>query len=131
MGTTREPIDIKLIPKIEQKLKNVKINVYGDETYISPILSNKVINLKLNNGHCTLKQDAFSTNIKNKVSFNEKTILLYNKKSFMGYDGEILRKITKEELMNIYSNETNYILINKEVNDISFQEEYKQLCYYL
>ena len=75
-----EPIDIELISKIEQKLKNIIINVYGDETYISPIISNKVINLKLNNGHCTLKHDAFSTNIKNKVSFTEKTILLYNKK---------------------------------------------------
>ena len=122
-----DKIDIGLIPIIERKLKNVQINVYGDETYTSPIISNKVINLKLINGHCTLKENSFTKNIKHKVAFEEKTILLYNKASFMGFDGKTTREISKVELKRIYDNETNYIIINKEINNLCFEEEYKSL----
>ena len=32
----------------------------------------------------------------------------------MGFDGNILRKLDKKELINIHNNESDYILINKK-----------------
>ena len=123
-----EPIPIELIPNIERKLKNVAINIFGENKYISSVASNKVINLKLKDGHCTIKNDAFSTNLKKHVSFTEKQLLLYNKKTFECFDGtDDVRELSKDELIDIYNNKSKYVIVNKNVDDTCFEEEYDNL----
>jgi hypothetical protein len=62
-----------------------------------------------------------------KVAFKDKQILLYNKKSFYAYDGNKEWFINKQEIHDIYSNKTNYIIVYKDNNDICFEEEYEEL----
>ena len=119
-----DKVDINLIHLIEKKLKNIKINIYGDAVYISPSTAIRTINLNLINSHYTIKENEFSRNIKNKIAFKEKTILLYNKKSFYGYDGDKIFYVSKELLSDIYNNKTEYIIIQKDNNELTFEQEY-------
>ena len=116
------------IPLIEAKLKQkYKINVIGDVIYNSPINSNRVINLKVAYEHITLIQNKLTKNINKKTAYNEKIILLYNQKTFYGYDGKITFFVNNLMLSNIYSHKTKYIIIFKKNNNISFEEEYKTI----
>ena len=120
-----DKIDYKLIPKIEAKLKTYAINVSGDYTYISPIKSNKIINLLLDDEHYTILEDNKINKVnKNHISFRERKPMIYDSSSFMCYDGVKEYKLTKEEKYNIYKFKTNYILIDKTDKKLTFKEEY-------
>ena len=119
---------IQAIPIIEKELKyKYKINVYGDVSYISCVKSHNVINLKVANNHVEIKQNKLSLSIKNKTSYEEKIILLYNQKTFYAYDGVNEFFISKQLLTDIYKHRTQYIIIFKNNNKMSFEEEYNNI----
>ena len=119
---------IQAIPLIEKELKyKYQINVYGEVSYISCVKSHNVINLKVANNHVEIKYDNLSLSIKNKTSYEEKIILLYNQKTFYGYDGEQEFYVSKQLLTDIYKNRTQYIIIYKNNSKISFEDEYKNI----
>ena len=119
-----DKVDYKLIPLIEQKLKTYAINVSGDHTYISPIKSNKIINLLLDDEHYTVLEDNVSKVNKNHISFKAKKPIIYDSYSFMAYDGEREWLLTKEEKYDIYKHKTPYILVDKTDKKLTFKEEY-------
>ena len=126
---TSDKVDIlKAIPIIEKTLKyKYQINVYGDVSYISCVKSHNVINLKVANNHVEIKQNKLSLSIKNKTSYEEKIILLYNQKTFYAYDGKTEFDVSKQLLTDIYKHKTQYIIIFKCNNKISFEEEYNNI----
>ena len=126
---TADKIDIlKAVSLIENKLNNkYKINIYGDVNYLSSVNSHKVINLKVHNNHVEIKHNELSLNVQRKKAYDEKTILLYNQKTFFGYNGEKTFFINKQFLIDIYKHKTKYIIIFKGVNKITFEDEYKTL----
>jgi len=117
-------IDIALIPKIENKLKNIAINVSGDYCYTSQVKSNKIINLKLLNEHYTNDINKKEAKVKH-VSYKERKPIIYDKNSFMCYDGNKEFYLTKEYRNEIFQWKTNYLLVNK-ANDDDFVNEYNQ-----
>ena len=119
-----EMVDVSMINLVEKKLKNIKINIFGDAVYVSPVNAIRTINLNLVDNHYTIKVDEFTRNIKNKISFKEKKILLYNQKTFHGYDGDTTFYVSKQLLGDIYSNKSQYVIIPKENNEMTFEEEY-------
>ena len=119
---------IQAVPKIEKELKyEYQINVYGQVTYISCVKSDNVINLQVHNNHVVIKHNELNLSIKNKTSYEEKIILLYNQKTFYGYDGEQEFYVSKQLLTDIYTNRTQYIIIYKNNSKISFEDEYKNI----
>jgi len=115
-------VDISLISKIETKLKNIQINVTGDYVYISNIKSNKVINLKLLNEHYTLDINKQNAKVKH-VSYKDRKPIIYDKNTFMCFDGKKEFYLTKEHRTDIFKWRTNYILVNKNYGE-SFEKEY-------
>ena len=89
---------------------------------MSCVKSHNVINLQVHDNHNEL-----SLSIKNKTSYEEKIILLYNQKTFYGYDGEQQIYVSKQLLTDIYKHKTQYIIIYKNNNEISFEDEYKNV----
>ena len=119
---------IQAVPKIEKELKyEYQINVYGQVTYISCVKSDNVISLQVHNNHVVIKHNELNLSIKNKTSYEEKIILLYNQKTFYGYDGEQEFYVSKQLLTDIYKNRTQYIIIYKNNSKISFEDEYKNI----
>ena len=119
---------IQAIPIIEKELKfKYQISVYGDVSYIFCVKSHNVINLQVNNNHVIIKHNNISLSIKYKTSYEEKIILLYNQKTFYGYDGEQQIYVSKQLLTDIYKHKTQYIIIYKNNNEISFEDEYKTI----
>ena len=120
-------IDIALIPKIETKLKNIAINISGDYCYTSKVKSNKIINLKLLNEHYTNDINKKDVKVKH-VSYKERKPIIYDKNTFMCYDGEKEFFLTKDYRNEIYKWKTKYLLVNKN-NDDTFVNEYNQFIH--
>ena len=119
---------IKALPIIEKALKyKYQINVYGDVSYLSCVKSHNVINLKVANNHVIIKHNNLTLSIKHKTSYEGKIISLYNQKTFYGYDGENEFYVSKQLLTDIYKHKTQYIIIFKGNNKISFEDEYKNI----
>ena len=53
--------------------------------------------------------------------------MLYNQKTFYGYDGESEFYVSKQLLTDIYKHRTQYIIIFKNNNKMSFEEEYNNI----
>ena len=119
-----DKVDYKLIPLIEQKLKTYAINVSGDHTYISPIKSNKVINLLLEDEHYTVIEDKVNKVNKNHISYKSRKPIIYNKYTFMAYDGEKEWLLSNEQKYDIYKFKTPYILVDKTDPKLTLKEEY-------
>jgi len=115
----------KHIPMIEKTLKNIAINVTGDYVYTSTVKSNKVINLKIINEHCTLDVPKSHKKI-TKVSYEERKPIIYDTISFMAYDGKKEYKMSKEERSKHFDFETDYILVVKRDNKLTLKEEYDE-----
>jgi hypothetical protein len=128
-------ISIDMLGLVEKKLGNkYQINVRGEYIRTSTIKSKKEINLLLENEHYTPEI------VKRKYipleRYEEKTIMMYDKKDFMGYNGKEEHKLTKEEWNNIkYKFDSPYILMPRDSRgyrdeegnklDLTLQEEYK------
>ena len=95
------------IPHIEKKT-GYKYIVSGDAVYNSSYTSNKIIRLKSINNHYTLDIKR-NNNIKSKIAFEEKQILLYNKKPLKHMMETINGYFPKK-------NETRYLIINAILN---------------
>ena len=91
-----EKVDIAHIPLIETKLKGVAINITGDHTYTSTVKSNKVINIKLIDGHYKL-DNSDNKKVYN-VSYREKPIIMFNRKTKEAYDGTRAWTLTLKEI---------------------------------
>jgi hypothetical protein len=131
-----DKIPLTLIPKIEEKLKSFGINITGDYEYKTTIKSNKIINLVLKDEHIKLDYSVDNKKVSN-IRYNEKIIMLFDKMTFMGYDGISERLLTIPEKRDIiYNVNSKYILIdrvgitNKARQSGEFQtlkEEYEEL----
>ena len=119
-----DKIDYKLIPLIEAKLKTYAINITGDYTYISPVKSNKVINLLLDEEHYTVIEDNISKVNKKLISFKACKPIIYDSCSFMCYDGVNEYFLSKEKKADIYNHRIPYILIDKTDKKLTLKEEY-------
>ena len=89
-------VGLEHIPAIEAKLKTIAINITGDHSYTSIVVSNKVINIKLINEHFTLN-NCDNKKIK-RVSYREKKIIMYSPRTRQAYDGEKYWDITGDEI---------------------------------
>lgn len=117
-------VDIKYIPKIEDKLKTYSINLMGDHQYISN-KKNKTINLLLCDEHYTINNDKSYDKINNRlISYYERKPLIYDSYNFTCYDGEKEFFLTKEEKDKIYKWRTNFILVDKSDKNTSLIDEY-------
>jgi len=129
----KDLIPLSKIDDIEKKLKTFQINIRGDYIRSSQVKSNKIININLINQHYSVEK------VENKflkfIRYEEKTILLFDKKTFEVYDGKNKWTLTKKEFNEIaYNKFHKYILVyrkkqgideNGEKIVISIEEEYK------
>lgn len=106
-----EKVDIAHIPLIETKLKGVAINITGDHTYTSTVKSNKVINIKLIDGHYKL-DNSDNKKVYN-VSYKEKPIIMFNRKTKEAYDGTRAWTLTLKEIKS-YKDcvKSDYLLVH-------------------
>ena len=121
-----DKVPISCIELVEKKL-NCSINVSGDYTYTSKLRLNKVINLKLINEHYSLDDDKKKSDILKvnyKISRRDRKIMMFDKKTFTGYDGHEYIPFTKEFKYQIYNWKTNYILVNMIDKQKSLKENY-------
>ena len=130
-----DKIPLSCIDQIENKLKNYQINIRGDFIRTSIINSNKQINITLSNEHYSVekKNHKFLRFLK----FNEKTLLLFDKKHMIVFDGSNKWEITKSEKHKIiYDYNSKYIIMHRQKPErddegnkieISIEEEYKNL----
>lgn len=92
IGVSRQaPIDIKYIPKIEEKVK-VNIIVSGDYIYNSTSKFNETIHITLTNGHYQIK-GCENIDLLEDVSFRERIIIIHGKDeegNTWTFDGENL-----------------------------------------
>ena len=119
-----ELIHIDLIPKIEEKLKHIKINITGDAIYSSTLICPRVINIKLINGHYSLDHK-----INSKVSymsFEERKPLIHDKIKKLFYDGKKEFASTIEVIEDSNHFKSDYILIPKSNKSKSMKEEYDE-----
>jgi len=103
-----DKIHIDLIPLIEQKLEQYKINITGDHVHTSTKECQRVINIKLVDGHYKLDTSKPVVYLAPKA-FVDKKVLFYQRKSKTDlhsvYDKDNgLREITKAELRIITKN---------------------------
>ena len=129
-----DKVPLSLIDKVEMKLKNYQINIRGDFIRSSTVKSLKQINLILSNEHYTVEK--VERKLTPFIKYEEKLPIMYDKKTFEGFDGIKKWVLTKEERNNIlYNPKSPYILVNREEqgrddNDnrivITIEEEYKQ-----
>ena len=132
LGLKRDDkVPISLIGKVEEKLKIFQINVRGDYIHTSIIKSEKQINLTLINEHYELDKTRTRKPICKNISYNEKIPLLYDKITYEAYDGEIVRKLSKEEYNDISNNfKSKYIIIHRQTQKdktLTLKEEYDEL----
>jgi hypothetical protein len=119
---------IENIPKVEKKLINFAINVTGDYIYKSSLVSNKIINLNVMSGHCSLaKMPEFDKVNKTNISNVERKPIMFNTITFMAYDGEDEYLMTREEQNKHNYKNSQYIIINKSKNkNLTLKEEYDE-----
>ena len=116
-----EKVNIKHIPRLE-KLLNVSINITGDYIFTSTLNKNLIIDLILTNEHCTINYKKIDEKIK-RISNTEKKPMLYDEMTFLGYDGQTTRIISKEERNNMFMLKSDYILIRGD-SDKCLIEQY-------
>lgn len=127
-----DKIPTTCIPKIEKLLKTFQINIRGDYIYSSPIKTNKQVNLLLINEHYTIDKEYHKYKFpKINIGHTEKIPILYNKSTFEIYDGNIKKKITKEERNKIlWDRKGKYIIIDNDEQNIkndNIEEDYKNM----
>jgi hypothetical protein len=129
-----DKVPLNCIDKIEKELKNFQINVRGDYVRSSTIQSNKIININLTNGHYSVEKP-IKANINPYQRFNEKKLLLFDKKTFEAYDGETKWVLTKQEMKkHLFNHNSEYILVDRETKkdennqtiNITIEEEFKE-----
>ena len=131
-----DKVPLSCIDKIEEELKNFQINVRGDYIRPSMIKSEKQININLVNEHYSVEIENPNRLLKFR-KYNEKTILLFDKKEMVVCDGNNTWKITKEEKRKMYYDyNSKYILIERGEPEkdeegkkiqITIEQEYKEL----
>ncbi|MDX9924328.1 MAG: hypothetical protein RBS48_06140, partial [Ignavibacteriaceae bacterium] len=132
LGVGRDDkIDIMNIPTIEKKLRLYKINVTGDEEYISSFPSKLEINLKLKNQHYSL--NVSDRQKLHEIAYEEKKPLFYVKidgSQKLVYDGNEKKIITAEEYDAIKKNPitSDYLLIHADKME-TIEEEYNQFIH--
>lgn len=134
------PIDakvpIELIPKIEEKI-NVKINVYGEYSYVSAYNSQREINLRLISEHYSINQTGTNRKQFNKRKYKEaKDIIMYDYKNFEAYSETLGHFHLDREFENdIRQGWENYILVKRKTYNkmikgekvaIDIEEEYNE-----
>jgi hypothetical protein len=120
-----DKVPLSSLEQLETKI-NCSINVTGDYTYTTKLQSNKVINLKLINEHYTIddkKADTLKVNCR--ISRRDRKIMMYDRSTFTGYDGENIFPFTKEFKHQIYNWQTNYILVELIDEKKTIQENYE------
>jgi len=125
-----DKIPLKLIPKIESKLRTFQINVRGDYIYTSTVKSTKVINLLLTNEHYEIDKTFKKPPLCKHINYREKIPLLYDKVTFEVYDGTTKRIISKDEKFDLmYNFKSPYILINRQEQNLemTIEEEFETL----
>jgi len=131
LGLSRlDKVPLSSIPKVEERLKTYSINVRGNDIYISPTSSNKVINLLLSNQHYTIDKELLPQSLCQKsISYKEKIILLYDTSTFEAYNGTNKYILSKEDKKTILSHKTEYLLVDRfsEYKTLSIEDEYNKL----
>ena len=123
-----DKVPVALFDKIEEKLKNIKINISGDYTRESKIKSNKIIRLIIDKEHCIndfrREMDKIS---RNNICFNARKPIMYDTATFMAYNGINEWKLSKAERNEFFNvrEQKEYILINK-MNKIMSENDYKK-----
>jgi hypothetical protein len=116
-----DTVDISLIQKIDDFMKNHKINVEGDYIYTSAKKCQMEINIILSDGHYTLKK----INTTNNLYYNIKEKLpvifdsTYSDEEIKTYDGNEfkLMKISEFRKERTHFIKSKYIFIPKERNE--------------
>jgi len=134
-----DKIPLYCVDIIEKKLKDYKINIRGDYIRTSTINSNKEINLLLINEHYSVEKIKRKLLNPLNIKYEEKTIILYDKRTLEAYNGNRKWTLTKQERGDLYYNaKSAYILVDRynlidfgkdeEGNQIkkSIEEEYEQ-----
>lgn len=115
------------IPKIEEKLKDYKINVFGEYTYSSTKEAKYDIFLELKDEHYSI--DRKNMWQMHSTFTEEKYPLIYyfiNKETVRIFDGKKMYKITKEKFMEKKNDYRYPYLFIKKDNELSLQDSYAQ-----
>ena len=117
-----DPIPISRMSEVETYMNDVinlgqsitnpyAIHVSGDVEYISPIQTNKVIRIVLNNGHYIIDQKV--RKIRDR-SFDERTIVLYefDDGAINSYDGHSESVMTQQEFEELNTVSSSVLLVN-------------------
>lgn len=140
LGLERDAmIPIDMMPQVEEYINSnilqkekYAIMVSGEEEYISPINTNKIIRLILSSNHYSL--DTKSITVVKGKAFSEKQILIYEvlDDEYNVYDGESEYTIDRDQY-TYYNNNPNtceYILVHKnytnKVKKLSIEESYNE-----
>jgi hypothetical protein len=108
-----DKVPLSCIDKIEKKLKNFQINVRGEHMRTSTIVSNKQINLILSDEHYSVEK--LNRNFTPFVKYEEKTPIMWDKKTFEAYDGIKKWVMSKKEGNDIsYNFKSPYIIIHRQ-----------------
>ena len=102
----------------------LKINVYGDKTYISPSSSNKEIKLSLKRFHYTpyVKNETRLITIRKYRNF---PIVMYNSTHNNEiYDGESIKVLNERQISDIYFGRT--LLYVKNTSNLPLEQAYEQ-----
>lgn len=125
-----------MIDKIEKHLKTYQINVRGDWIRTSSVKSHKQININLINEHYTVEKSLTRPNLTPNLKYKEKHIVLYDQRTFEGYDGKNKWTLSKKEKNAILCGfKTEYILFNRQqyrdeegnIIEMTIEDEYIKL----
>lgn len=126
-----EKVDSKYIKDIDELFKTHKINLSGDEIYISPKTANLTINLKLKDGHYTLI-DNENRKAPKKVRYNitnTTPIYIYKinaeSKTIKYYDGENFETIPTQQFFKDIKNTHKYICYRSQSDNM--EKEFNEL----
>lgn len=121
----KDKVGIDLIPIIEKKLKDVRIEISGDFTYNSAKTSPKTLKLELVNEHYTILNKG-NHEIKKMIHFSEKKPLIYEKSTHKCFDGKNVFELSREKRDVIYNDKqiSEYLIVKKEYPNKTFEEEY-------
>ena len=112
-----EKVHLDLIKKVETKLPKHKINVSGDHIYTSVKKSPHTIEIKLLQGHYSLKNKPL---IQKGIAYEEKAPMIYQRDEYKYkvFDGLKIKTISFETFKNIRQNPrtSSYVLIHCDEN---------------
>jgi hypothetical protein len=126
-----EKVDSKYIKDIDELFKTHKINLTGDEIYISPKTSNLTINIKLKDGHYTLIDNKDRKTPK-KIRFNitdDMPVYIFKSnvelKTTKYYDGVKFITMPTQQFYKDIKNTYKYICYKSHSDNI--EKEYDEL----